>query len=259
MSSETLSNFSYTEIKKYRNFIKTKSKDFNLSLDNFLDDNDLLDIWYAERQNHVDVFGREQSISSIRSTDIKTKLMDKLEQYLEFQQDYHIDIHLCKLVQPTHTHIDGHLPFLDNKKYCIAKIFIIPLAFDTEYDDTSSLITYLVKFKQHYNYYTEGGYEYTRLLLKNNLTYNSYNLEDEELNIINKHNEKFLYEEDPTIFNHFQSHFKKLQLGLDIEKVSKMKLGSIESLNPYQIHCSGDFQNFSCKWVCRIVLYLKVS
>jgi hypothetical protein len=257
MSSETLSNFSYTEIKNYRNFIKTKSKDFNLSCDTFLDEGHLLDIWYAERQNHVDVFGREQSISSIRSNDIKKKLMNKLEQHLTFQQDYHIDVHLCKLVQPTHTHIDGHLPFLDNKKYCIAKIFIIPLAFDTDCNDTSSLNTYLVKFKQHYNYYTEGGYEYTRLLLQNNLTYNSYNLEDEKLNIMDKHNEKFFYDEDPTIFNHFQSHFSKLQVGLDIEKVSKMKLGSIESLNPYQIHCSGDFKSFTCKWVCRIVLYLK--
>lgn len=258
MYKESLSNFSYTDILFYRDFIKKKSQDFNLSLDGFLDENDLVDIWYAERRNHVDVFGREQSISSIRSTDIKTKLMNKLEQYLEFQQDYLIEIHLCKLAQPSHTHIDGHLPFLENKKYCIAKIFIIPLAFDTEYDDTSSLISYLVKFKQHYNYHTEGGYEY-RLLLKNNLTYNSYNLEDKELNIIEKHNQKFLYDEDPTIFNHFQNILSKLQLGLDIEKVSKMKLGSIESLNPYQIHCSGDFKNFSCKWVCRIVLYLKVS
>lgn len=258
MSSETLSNFSYTDILLYRNFIKTKSQDFNLSLDRFLDKNDLLDIWYAERQNHVDVFGRQQSISSIRSNDVQTRLIDKLEQHLTFQKDYHIDVHLCKLIKPTETHIDGHLPFLYNKKYCITKIFIIPLAFDTDYDDTSSLITYLVKFKQHYNYYTEGGYEYTRLR-RNKLTYNSYNLEDEELNIMTKHNEKFIYDADPTIFNHFQRHFPDLQHGLDIEKVSKMKLGSIESLNPYQIHCSGDFKNFTTKWVCRIVLYLKVN
>jgi len=253
-----LSNFSYTEILFYRNFIKKTYKFFNVSLYDFLDEKELLDIWYAERQQHVDVFGRIQSISSIKSKKIHNLLMEKLQENLSIKNEFIINSHICKLVKPTHPHIDGHLPFFYNKKYCIAKIYIIPLAFDTDFSDTSSLQTYLVKFKQHYNYYTEGGYEFTRLL-KNNSTYSSYNLEDEELNILHKHHKKFVYDSDSTIFDHFHNYYDKLQEGLDIQKVCKMKLGSIESLNPYQIHCSGDFKNFTCKWVCRIVLYLKVN
>ena len=225
-------------------FISSYESQYNLSIKEFLTEADRKEV-ISEKLNPG-----KNNIFFFATTDIQTFLEKKLKAYLN--EDLLVS-HTCilKLTNPAPPHIDGHFPFhvYMNKMHCIVKVFIVPLAFDTEHDATE-IKTGIVTFKQHYYRPRAAGYEFAHLLQQENTTFETFSFVDKfNLPLPNHAN----FYADASIFKYFDS--EKIKQGLDVDKISYLKLGDLETLNPYQVHCSTDFENkFSCKYILRFAI-----
>lgn len=244
----------------YRSFIAIRSKNINLKIDEFLNEEERFYVWNEPREPIPDCLGRPSSIQMYTSKKINLFLEDKLRRYLKKHTFVVDNVSLLRLNEPTKPHIDGHFPYIDrySKKFCVSKVFAIPIAFDTELDDAEKIVTRIITFKQHYNYFRTGGYEFENLY-KNNKFYKDFEFEDEQNNILEKHNNSWIPEEykNTEYFKHVQFQFNgDLSRGLDIEKIHTMKLGDLTSFNPYQVHCTFNYLNdFKTKYVLRFILF----
>lgn len=243
---------------KYRNFLKENCHKINLYLDDFLTEKELLTIWTLPRLSENDIHGRKSTIHRITVPQAKTFLENKLrEKFIVLEKKDFIVEQLCLLdiAEPTKPHMDGHYPFYEkNKKtYCISKVCVIPIAFDTDLESTSTLTTKMLTFKQHYNHYVYGGLEFD-LLFDLGKSYEDYEFEDEHNNIIPHHKKSFINNNE-SLYQHITwGHAGKLQYGLDIDKIHEMKQGSLASMNPNQIHCTEGYSNMNGKFVLRFCI-----
>lgn len=242
----------------YRNFLSKHSCLINLNIKNFLNEEDRLFIWEQPRVGRNDIHGRETTIFEITTPRTHNFLEKKLRETALKHHNFIVDtISLLKLTHPTKPHIDGHTPLClrYGRRYCISKAAVVPIAFDTETNDIENIRTSFVTFKQHYNYHIDGGLEFDRLFLKNKF-YSNYTLEDEKNNKIQSHTKSFINEENMDDFRHIAFQYNgMLGKGLDIDKIYDMKLGDLGTSNPYQIHCTKNYNNFNAKWVLRFLIY----
>lgn len=244
----------------YRSFIAIKSKNINLKIDEFLNEEERFYVWNEPKEPIPDCLGRASSIQMYTSKKINLFLEDKLRKFLKKNKFVVDNVSLLRLSAPTKPHIDGHFPYIDrySKKFCVSKVFAVPIAFDTELEDAEKIVTRVITFKQHYNYFRAGGYEFENLY-KNNKFYKDFEFEDEQNNILEKHNNSWIPEEykNTEYFKHIQFQFNgDLSRGLDIQKIHAMKLGDLASFNPYQIHCTFNYLNdFTTKYVLRFILF----
>lgn len=244
--------------KFYRDFMSRKSPLIDLRYDNFFDEKELLFIWNQPKTPEQDSAGREPTIFKLDSSQIKEFLESKLRRpYLKYHNFIVDNVCLLRLDEPTKPHIDGHYPFVVryNKKYCLTKTCVCPIAFDTELEDGRDIETTLTTFKQHCNYFFKNGLEFDRLILENKF-YNDYDLEDVKNNKLKKHNNSFVNDFNRDEYIHVHHQYNGiLTKGLDIENEFKLKQGSIASINPYQIHCTKTYSsNFIGKWVLRFLI-----
>lgn len=225
-------------------FISSYESKYNLSIQEFLTESDrkeIIGLKLIRGKNHIFDFA---------TNDIKTFLEKKVKKYLH--EDLLVS-HTCilKLINPAPPHIDGHFPFYVhyNKIYCIIKVFIVPLAFDTDLDATA-IETGIVTFKQHYCKPRAAGYEFLNLFLQDNLAFENFSFVDQSNLPLTKHSNFYA---DKSIFKYLNS--EKIKQGLDIDRISYLKLGDLSTLNPYQVHCSTDFEDkFSSKYVLRFAI-----
>lgn len=225
-------------------FISSYESKYNLSIQEFLTESDREEIIGLKL-----IKGKKNNIFNFAINDINTFLEKKLKNYLN--EDLLVS-HTCilKLTNPAPPHIDGHFPFSvhNNKIYCIIKVFIVPLAFDTDLDATA-IETGIVAFKQHYCKPRAAGYEFFHLL-QENITFEYFSFVDKSNLPLTKHSNFYA---DKNIFKYLNS--EKIKQGLDIDRISYLKLGDLSTLNPYQVHCSTDFEDkFSVKYVLRFAI-----
>jgi len=247
----------------YREFISKRSNLINLNINNFLNQDERFFIWNVPRQAYEDFHGREPSIFQIRTPQILAFLENKLKKpHLKYHNFIIDNICLLRLDKPTKPHIDGHYPVVerDNKKYCITKTCIIPIAFDTNLKNSEDIETSVVTFKQHYNHYVNGGLEFDILYSKNK-KYTDFDFEDSNNNILKKHENSFITDENIDMFAHIADQYKGvLTYGIDIENIYKMNIGTLITMNPYQMHCTTNYnKTFSSKWVLRFLICEKLG
>ena len=248
--SDELLYFSY--LKKYSNLIHINHKEF-LSVD------EIIKLWslipgYIEN----DIKGRMATLRVFTDRkiidDIKKKLLDF---YLEqFPMPILIDnVNICHIPNPTRPHIDGHYPFYpnDDRQYCVTKICIIPIAFDTEEKSTEQLTTDFITFKEHYNY-RYGGYEFQEDF-NYTTNYKHFNFFDFDFNIISRNPNRWI--DDKNDWGHILA-IPGMEKSLHIDRVYKMSLGDLVTINPYQIHCTGAYQGFTSKYVLRFLICCKL-
>lgn len=242
----------------YRTFMSKRSHLINLNISNFFNEDERLFLWTQPRTPQVDFLGREPTIFKLNSQRVHNFLENKLRRpHLKYHNFIIDNICLLKLNKPTKPHIDGHYPIAERygKKYCVTKTVITPIAFDTELENPESLTTSVITFKQHYNYYVDGGLEFDRLFAQKNF-YGDYNFEDSKNNLLDKHNNPFIPDDRDDEFSHITHQFDgALKYGIDIEEEIDMKLGDIFAFNPYQLHCTKNYtKDFSSKWVLRFLI-----
>ena len=257
----TMQNKDNVNTELYRNFLKDKSHKINLYMDNFLNAEEMISIWETPRAVEGDIHGRDDTIFKLTIPPIKKFLSYKLKK--QFPQifankDFIVEnIVLLNLLQPTKPHIDGHYPFFtyQNKKYCMTKVCVSPIVFDTELDEVHSIETKLITFKQHYNYYIYGGLEF-ELLLQEGKTYKDFDFENQFNEPLPKHKNSFIPIDDKDLWQHVTyPTTAELQYGLDIDTVYTMHQGSIATINPNQIHCTEGYnKDYSAKWVLRFCI-----
>lgn len=238
--------FSY--LKKYSNLIYINHKDF-LSVD------EMIKLW-SLIPGHMedDSKGRIATIRVFKDRkiidDIKKKLLDF---YLEqFPIPILIDnLNICFIPTPTRPHIDGHTPFYPNKdrEYCVLKICIVPIAFDTEEKSTQHLTTNLVTFKEHY-FYRYGGYEFQEDF-SGTTNYKHFNFFDSNFNNISQNPNTWI--DDINDWEHILA-IPGMEKSLHIDKIYKMNLGDLVTINPYQVHCTSGYRNFTSKYVLRFLI-----
>jgi len=238
--------FSY--LKKYSNLIDINHKGF-LSVD------EMIKLWSLV-PGHIedDIKGRMGTLRLFTNrkiiNEIKKKLLDFYLQ--QFPIPILIDnVNICYIPNPTRPHIDGHYPFYpnDDRQYCVIKICIVPIAFDTEEKSTQQLTTDLITFKEHYNY-RYGGYEFQEDF-NNTTNYNLYKFFDCDFNVLPQTAIPWI--DSKNDWNHILA-IPGMEKALHVDKVYKMNLGDLVTINPYQIHCTGDYQNFTSKYVLRFLI-----
>ena len=251
---------------KYSKFIKKYSNLYCFNVKNFFSIQDLLVIWKEKdaARPMSDIRGRPPTLFGVETSIIKTLIIDnmktKFKKVFENEDLNICNISLCYLERPTLPHIDGHYPFyiLGKKNYCMIKICIVPIAFDTTEEDTSNLTTSVATFKQHYHKYTQGGYEFDHLFKKNK-KYNNFSFESSNGNKILHHQKSFINASNKNLFNHMLTEPNlPLTYGLDIDKIDTLRLGDITSMNPFQIHCTTDYHKFNHKWILRFLITKKM-
>jgi len=233
----------------YRKNLTINSKFCNVNENNFFSKNELNFIWNQPRKVHKDHYNREPTIFKIELPKIKKYLKDKVKEIVDIKQDFIIDnVSILRLDEPTKPHIDGNYPYYykENKKYVILKFFVVPILF--EHGSSSSLVT----FKQHYNHYNQNGFEFDKLI-KKDLSYFDFKFEDAECNQLKISQNNFITKKNFHNFKHITDN-DKLSIGIDIENINSMKEGDIISANPYQIHCTTEFEKLKRKWVLRFIL-----
>lgn len=250
----------------YQTFIKTYSDLYCFNAKNFFTLQDLITIWKEKNNSRPmnDIRGRTPTLFGVETSVTKPLIIDTMkEKFKKIWDEEDLDIcniSLCYLEKPTLPHIDGHYPFyvLGQRNYCIIKICIIPIAFDTVEEDTINLTTGVVTFKQHYHKYTQGGYEFD-YIFQNDKTYHNFSFESSIGNKILHHQECFINDSNKHQFTHMQIE-KKLPLayGLDIDNIDNLCLGDITSMNPFQIHCTTDYHKFTDKWILRFIVVKKI-
>ena len=61
------------------------------------------------------------------------------------------------------------------------------------------------------------------------------------------------------LFNHMLTEPNlPLTYGLDIDKIDTLRLGDMTSMNPFQIHCTTDYDKFNHKWILRFLITKKM-
>lgn len=251
---------------KYSSFIKKHSDLYSFKAKNFFNLQDLLAIW-KEKNNATpmdDIRGRPATLFGVETSITKPLIIDNMKKKFKKifdPEDLDIcNISLCYLERPTLPHIDGHYPFyvLGEENYCMIKICIVPIAFDTTEQDTANLTTSVVTFKQHYHRYTQGGIEFDHLFKKNK-KYDNFSFESSNGNKILRHQQSFINDSNKHQFKHMQTELNlPLTYGLDIENIDTLHLGDITSMNPFQIHCTTDYDKFIYKWILRFVVVKKI-
>jgi len=162
----------------YRQFISKRSHLIDLNVENFLNEEERFFIWNQPRISQTDIHGREPTIFKLQTPQITNFFEKKLRRpYLKYHNFIVDNICLLKLEKPTKPHIDGHYPVAERygKKYCATKTLIMPIAFETELNDSEKIETSLVTFKQHYNHFINGGLEFD-ILYSQNKKYKDFNI-----------------------------------------------------------------------------------
>lgn len=251
-------NINENDIALHKKYLLEYSNKININQKYFFSIEDLLEIWQTMPKNcENDLKGRFPTLRLYDNQKVITKLKKKLIENYEFPLPIHIDnCNVCFIPEPTRPHIDGHFPFYpnDEREYCVLKIGVIPLAFDTEEMTTDSVYSTLITFKEHYQY-CYGGIEFQEDFY-GKTNYDNFAFFDKSFNLLPKNTDPWI--DNTSEWQHILA-IPGMEKGLHIEDSFEMQVGDLVTFNPYQIHCTKGYSKLTSKYVFRFLICGKLN
>jgi hypothetical protein len=251
-------NISKNDINLHKKYLLEYSNKINIFQKSFLSSKELLEIWQTMPKNcENDIKGRFPTLRLYNNQKLIENLKKKLLDYYKFPLTIHIDnCNVCFIPEPTRPHIDGHFPFYpnDEREFCVLKIGVIPLAFDTEELSTDTISSTLITFKEHYEY-SYGGVEFQEDFY-GKTNYDNFDFFDKFFNALPKNTDPWIGDDDS--WNHILA-IPGMETGLHIENIYQMQLGDLVTFNPYQAHCTQGYSKITSKYVFRFLICGKLD